>query len=291
MDYTHLNSVIDDFHRSCLHVSSASQVKQDDFRQLWQKVVEINEAFKSVRYPTRDDKDIAWQKYQEAIRDLKRGQEESRENARAFAQKSEKYRDEILRVIEKARRPGLLESLISFFTTDLILGSGDLAASIFFPSLDPVIEELKRKKDELRDYNSSLQEARDLFRLYKGEMTGKHKQEVFQTISEIGQQLDQAWDEWKKAWAKAHQIKQESYQNKTRQFIENQETFLKKLYDALARKEDHLRDLHYKLDGASENYKGRVYDWIREEENKINDIKGKIKEVDGKIDDANRRLR
>lgn len=300
MNSGQLDILIDDFYNECGSLSAQSRLDKDQVRNLWQQVKEINEAFKAVRYATRDDREYAWQRFQGAIGHLKRSQEESRANAQKFAQESEEHRNEILRLLEKAN-PNLIDSLVSLFT-GLIFAAGDIGASVFLPSLDPQIEELKRKQEELHRYSEYLQAARTLFRRYKDAMVGNHKKEVFETINDVSERLNRAWEESKKAWDKIHNARREARQirekqfierqNKTKQFIEKQEDFLKKLYSNLSRREDHLGELHYKLDTAhSDNSKNRIYDWIREEERRIDHIKSRIREVEAKVDDARRRLK
>lgn len=300
MNSAQLDILINDFYNECDSLSSQSWLDKDQARNLWQQVKEINTAFKDIRYATRDDREYAWQRFQEAIGHLKRSQEESRANTQKFAKESEEHRNEILRLLEKAN-PNLIDSLVSVFT-GLIFAAGDIGASVFLPSLDPQIEELKRNKEELRRYSEYLQEARTLFRRYKDAMTGSHKKEVFETIKAVSERLNRAWEESKKAWDTIHnarrearQIREQQFierQNKTKQFIEKQEDFLKKLYSNLSRREDHLRELHYKLDTAHlDDFKNRVYEWIREEEKRIDDIKSKVREVEAKVDDARRRLK
>lgn len=71
---------------------SKSSADDDNWREVWNQIKEVNSAFRAVRYPTRDDKDEARERFEKAVARIK---------AR-IAERSDEHLDAVREVAESA---------------------------------------------------------------------------------------------------------------------------------------------------------------------------------------------
>jgi len=64
MDHRNLDGLIDGLDGE---MSSFFGDSKKDWRSIWDRIKEIGAAFKETRYPTRDEKDRAWSRFQSVV--------------------------------------------------------------------------------------------------------------------------------------------------------------------------------------------------------------------------------
>jgi len=220
---------------------------------------------------------------------VKERQAEERKEWERKAESSTQLRNRILRQGEHGRPPNAFESGIA----DMILGPITALAELYVDliTLGQLRVQIDEKKEELKHYSDELRKAWNLFNDNKDDMLGKDKQEVFKTLREIQDQLEAAWDEWKKSNGRYHEAQQSSFRERIHSSIEKLESRLENLYGILAKRESHLSKLEEKRDTAwNDDFRERVEGWIDEEESRIRDIKNQIDQVEGWRDEQRSKL-
>jgi len=227
---------------------------------------EIQEDFKTVRYPNKQDRENAWQKFFELRQEiyLKKKQ--------WFEDLSKNHKDSLFDMINNLEYWALREGLRQMFFT-----------------------ELNEIKAEVIENGKKLNEAAKYFSSVKHEMTGDDKQEIFNRIKEIRESHDEFWGIYKSRSQELHEAKEErkdSAKNKLIENIENNKEKLEKAERALAHQESHRDELEENLRSAySDSYRERCEGWLDECREKISDIESYSDKLKGWIEDGEDRLR
>ncbi|MCR8559303.1 hypothetical protein KXD93_16720 [Mucilaginibacter sp. BJC16-A38] len=237
---------------------------------------EIQEDFKSVRYPTRQDRDSAWQEFFELRQEifLKKNQR--------FEHVSGNHKDMLFDMLGGLEYWQLREGLRQMFFT-----------------------ELNVIKAEVIENGKKLNEAGKYFSSVKHEMTGDDKSTVFNKIKEIRESHDEFWTNFKDRSQELHEAKEdrrkdyeerqerkERAKNSLIENIENNREKLEKAEHALAKQELHRDDLEEKLESAySDSFRERCDGWLDECKEKISDIESYIDKLKSWIYDGEDRLR
>lgn len=259
------------------------------WKEVWDEIKYIGSSFKHVRYPTKEEKNAAWEKFQGIVESVKDAQADERKQWEQKAETSAQLRNRILRQGEYGRPPNAFESAL----TDMIMGPITALAELYVDviTLGQLRSEIDEKKEQLKHYSYELSKAWNLFNDNKNDMLGKDKHEVFQTLREIQEQLDAAWDEWKKLKGHYHEAQQSSFKERVHASIEKLESRLENLYGILSKRESHLSELEEKRDTAwNDDFRDRVEGWIDEEESRIRDIRDQIHQVEGWLDEQRAKL-
>ena len=257
--------------------------------EVWDEIKHIGASFKQVRYPTKEEKNAAWERFQGIVESVKETQAEERKQWERKAESSAQLRNQILRQGEYGRPPNAFESGIA----DMIMGPITALAELYVDviTLGQLRGEIDEKHEQLKHYSSELRKAWNLFNDNKDEMLGKDKHEVFQGLREIQEHLDAAWDEWKKLKGHYHETQQTSFRERVHASIEKLESRLENLYSILSKRESHLSELEEKRDTAwNDDFRDRVEGWIDEEESRIRDIRDQIQQVEGWLDEQRAKL-
>jgi len=246
----------------------------------WETIIdlmnEIQEDFKSVRYPTRQDRENAWQRFFELRQEIYR-----KKNQR-YEEVSKNHKDTLFDLLKGLEYWQLREGLRQMFFT-----------------------ELNVIKAEVIENGKKLNEAGKYFSSVKHEMTGDDKVEVFNKIKEIRESHDEFWRNFKDRSQELHEAKEdrkrdyeerqdrkEKAKNSLIENIENNREKLEKAEQALAKQESHRDDLEEKLESAySESFRERCEGWLDECNEKIRDIESYIDKIKSWIEDGEDRLR
>jgi hypothetical protein len=272
-----LNMMIDALARSVKKAGHGGT----SWRAIWSQIREVGAGFKGIRYPTTNDREMAWARFQGLVESVK-----SAQNLKQSADKrqSENHANEIRKLGECARP-----------TSGLISSLSDAGGAVL-DSLLPSHGDEDRRLFELKRYSSRLKEAWALLSNCKDEMLATDKKEVFDFLRGVQEDLNTAWEAWRKAKGLQdieRRGRLDVRKAKRRENLEANRQRLKKQLDALARSEAHLNELEEKRNSASNgNYQERVNGWIEEEEARIEDIKESIRRIELWIeqdeDDLNR---
>ncbi len=247
-------------------------------RNNWERIFntckEIHQDFKSIRYPTKLERDSAWQRFF---------------NLRNSAYvESNKLREQDSR-IERDDLYGRLNSLEYDWFSDFLVGHF-LSFGI-----------MKTRAEEMKWAGKKLKEVGQYFSTVKYRMTKEHKAEVFQRIVKIRETHDAFWSQYKERsqeeYRKRKEQNQQVWEEKQRAWEEKKEQSsrirdkiesnlegnkekLKKAINALDRCQDSRGNLQDKIyESYSDNWKSKAEGWLDELDDKIGDIESSINRI------------
>lgn len=258
-----------------------------DWKAVWNQIKEIGGGFKGSRFPTKEERQAEWDKFQSLVARVKQMQEDERSKWDQKKRESEKLKDEIISKSYAAiPSSGSAEAILAVLTGGL--------SSVISAIMGPFDE----RKRELQYSSQALQEGWAMLHQYKDHITGQHKQEAFQALNNAKERLDMEWSRYKKERDQAYAEHRSQQAEKRAQWIHkvednisNLENKRERLNDALSKRESHLSDLYDKLsDARSDEYRSRVSDWISEEQENIQEIKRKLENVEDWLQEARDKL-
>lgn len=259
--------------------------------EVWGQIRTIGGSFKDTRYPTKVEKDEAWERFQGIVESIKQAQGAQQQRRADFDLRSGAHKERILWHARRARP-------VTGFIADLLDAGQDMVDGVI-DALLPSTGAYDKKKAELQAFEAELREAWDYFNQYKQAMTGEHKREVFEELQEVRGALDSAWGEWKEAKHRAWEARQRAFEERQSAWRERVETNIRKLrgdlnkaYSALERCEANLRRNEEKRDSAwNDDFRVRVEGWIEEDQERIRDIRASIDRLEGWLEEAEAKLR
>lgn len=252
-----------------------------EWKSVWSQINKINTIFKEVRFPAREDREEAWKRFQKMVAKAKEAQQESHDAWDKKKHLSERHKDQILSRIRAAEpSSGIADVILSIATGGISM------------ALNAVLGPFDEQKSELQRCSAALKEAGDLLHEYKDEMLGRDKHEVFQALQAARERLNAAWDTYKRNRESAYTHQHADRTRRVNERIENLEERTERLSAVLAKKEAHLNDLYEKLsDARSDDFRGVVSGWIREEESAIQEIREKLRNVETWLAEERDKLR
>lgn len=252
----------------------ASKSEWDDVFELCS---EIAENFKNVRYPTRQQRDIAWQRFF-GLRNnaFKIRNSQTHDHSKI-------HFNELMREVSACNYDALADFLVG-----RIMSFGLL----------------KTTAEDMKELGRSLNKACSHFKSVKHEMIGEHKTQVHERILEVRRSHDTFWghyksyqqeqshiyEEKKRNWEEKQQKSKDVRANIERNIESNKEK-LHKAQDALRRIEssrDNLKDKIY--ESNSDNWKSKARGWLDEMDDKIRDIESHISRIEGWIRESQDKL-
>jgi hypothetical protein len=313
MGYTDLDRLIDELQTAVEN----SDPQKGYWKALWNLVREIGSEFKNSRYPTKEGKDSAYNRFQELVAKARDRSEVSRarvnESQREWERREKRSRDLSEEVQSKATgsRP----------TTT---GERALADLIFLPItiIRRIVEDilgvddrdgLEEIRHELVACNEKLRGAWAAFNEFKKDLLPGDKNNAYQSLQEANEKLNEGWRHWKESMSALQNRRQQEWEQRQRErktrnaeregkqrlFFERVENNIEKLEEklnnarsALERQEDHLEDLREKYSEAwSDGFRERCSEWIDETEDRIDSIKEHIERLEGWIEQERDKLR
>ena len=241
-------------------------------------IKEIFDDFRNTRYPTKQERDIAWQKFY-----VLKNQAYEIHNSQMHDHSKKHFDDLMYR----------LKSVDYYALADFLIGE------VMSLGL------MKETKEEMIVKGQELRIISQEFSSIKGEMTREHKNEVFRRILEIRKNHDGFWEKFKSYSSERSQLYEDRQREKEekrlksqikKQNIENNlssnESKLAKAKDAKERFMDKRNDLQDKIyDSTNDNWKYKAYDWLDEFDAKIRDIEEHISRLETWIDEDREKLR
>lgn len=242
---------------------------------------EIQEDFKKkIRYPTKAERDAAWQKFFNLREDAYRIKREQVE------EKSRQHFNELRRMLRFAGYDALGDALFEVFTLGLTFGA-----------FQTTVEDMKWKGKQLR-------EAGQLFKTVKHEMTREHKAEIHEMMVSVRASHDDFWqryrdyqqerskirDEKRQAWEEG-KARRAAAKERIRGNIDKNKEKLSKARDALYRFEQRRSDLRDQISSAwSDSFRDRAEGWLSELEDKIADVEQHIDRIESWISEDESKL-
>jgi len=259
-----------------------------DWKAIWSLVKEIGANFKGSIFPTKEEHQAAWDRFQSLVTSVKRTQDQERSQWNHNRQESERLKSEIIAQSYAAQPPsGFADAILSIVTGGI--------SSVISAIMGPFDE---RKRD-LENASNALKEGWSMLHRYKDSMTGQDKQEAFQALNRAKERLDNEWNTYKIERQRAYNKQQHEWERKKGEWlsraqdnIRNLEDRRERLSSVLLKIEAHLSSLYDKLsDAGSDDYRSRVSGWIDEEQEKIREIKRKLENVENWLYEAREKLR
>lgn len=265
------------------------------WRDVWSEIRNIGQEFKKVRFPTTQERQEAWDRFQSIITDVKERQEQTKNEADERFRVSEFHLDEINSYAWKATPSSAsADAMLAILTGGI--------TSIIKAGIEAILGPFDERKYELQKCREALKAGWAYFSSNKGEMLGKHKKQAFESLSEAAEALDSAWESWKKERQDAidrfhderraeKEAKHEAWETRMRENLCKLEDRLDRLESALSHRRNILSDLEDKRSSAwSDSYIDKVDSWISEEEDRISEIENKIDQVKNWISDIEAKL-
>jgi hypothetical protein len=245
-----------------------------DWEPVFELMKEIQSDFnKKVRYPTKELREAAWQKFCSL-----------RTEAHERSQKSRKSRSDYLMIeinqeLRAADFDAMLDGLFDVMTLNL----------------------MKTTKEGMKEKGRRLRNAGQLLSKYKGELTHEHKIEVFERIKLIRKEHDAFWGRMRQA----HEAQQRQWEQKQREFearklnakdriranIDKNKEKLRKAEDALDRQKRNREKIRDQISSAySDTFRDRAEGWLDEANDKIADIEASIDRIEGWIEEGRDKL-
>lgn len=211
--------------------------------EFWELCDEIKDSFKNVRFPTKDERQVEWERFN---------------NIRSEARNYKKRQYEELESHSSSHRSYIMQRLSSCGPNDLWGLSPEDANS------------MKELGAELKDIGRYLSK-------YKSEMTHNDKQDCFEEINEVREAHNLWWEHYKEEKDKRH----EEYLYRVRSRIEDNREKLRRANDAADRTRSHIDDLHDKISDAwNDDFRDRAEGWLSEAEDKLNNIEEWIEKLE-----------
>lgn len=271
-----------------------------EWREIWNAIKRTGASFKGAEFPSKKDRESAWQRYQVAVDQIKRLQEQEFEGKKRFRENSEKHLYQILHLVDLSLPDSGFGEMILTLATGGLNMLGKSAFEALFGKLDEELEALKQRSSYHRD-------AGAYFRENKHAMLGQHKHKAHEALGAARERLNADWESYKSRRHEAHEARKADWEDRQREFEQrreqwqrNQRDFLDRQRDALARLETALGNKkanRSRLDDMLSNARGddftsKVETWIDENEaaidsiqDKISNVKDKIREVEDKLDE------
>ena len=146
------------------------QGKRTKLRDVWSEIKNIGQAFKGSRFPTAQDRQAAWNRFQSIVARVKTCQERARDEVEKRVRESEGHLEQIRSYAWKATPSSeSADALLAIFT-------GGLSALIK-AGMEAILGPFDERKIELQRCSGVLKEGWACLSRNKGEMLGKHKKE------------------------------------------------------------------------------------------------------------------
>jgi vacuolar-type H+-ATPase subunit I/STV1 len=236
---------------------------KSDWDTIFELCTEIAADFKNVRYPARQERDIAWQKFFN-LRD------------KAFNVRKSQTHDHSRRHFDELMSE--VSSCDYWAFADFVVGHV-LSLGL-----------LKTTAEDMKQKGRDLNRACNHFKEVKHEMTGEHKTQIHERILEVRRSHDTFWGQYKSYQQEQSQI----YEHKKRNWEEKQQksnevrASIERNIESNKDKLYNLRDKIY--ESNSDNWKSKAQDWLYDLENKIRDIESQISRIEGWIQEGRDKL-
>ena len=250
-----------------------------DFKALWQQIKTTGAGFKGVRFPTRQQHDESWSRFQDLVQRVKTEQGNRRSTFEKRRQASEELRERLIRDV--LPDSGLADLILTLATGGLNI--------VIEQTLDASLGPFDKRKEELLQANQALKNAWSDFRARKSELLKNDKNTVYHALKNQQDRLGDLWAEYKAERQKAleafHQERcqrHEEWRERTLSNVRKNQERQSRLEGVLDHKRNHLDSLHDQLsDARSDDYRSRVKGWISEEQAAIENIERKIDQING----------
>jgi len=165
--------------------------KRGKWKDVWDEIKSIGQAFKESKFPTAQDRQVAWNRFQSIIANVKACQERAKEIVEERVRESEYHLEQILSYAERATP--------SSGSADVILAicTGGLSVLIK-EGINAILGPFDDRKFELQKCNEAMKEGWEYLSKNKTKMLGNHKREAFNALKSASDSLTASWDTWRR---------------------------------------------------------------------------------------------
>lgn len=260
-----------------------------DWKALWNQIRITGQSFKGSRFPSKEEHESAWNRFQHIVSEVKAKQAENQKDWERKKEESARLREMIVSQAWAARP---YDSVLADVILTIVTGGAYLL-------LNAIMGPFHEEKKMLKSCGEQLQKGWSMLRDNKERMLGKDKGIAFEALNETKELLDIRWETYKaerqRAWDEYQRERagrRHNWEQRIESRIRSLEERREKLNGVLAHKERHLDELYDKLREAwSDDRRSRVSDWISEEEASIADIKEKLSNIEDWIYENKDKLR
>ncbi|MFT3912443.1 MAG: hypothetical protein QM737_23650 [Ferruginibacter sp.] len=216
----------------------SGQLEKTDFTTKKEDFAKAFELFKENRWPSRERRTVAWDKYN-GLRDMLKKEEDEfyirlREKITQRSQNSQQLTEKIIVVIDHCHPDVTVDALADILKKWVQYLTGINSSTDAFAWVPAMKEEqlktpLKLRSDALSGIRKFINDNRD-------SLTKEDKQKIYERIDLVNEDLDKAWTAYKEEL----QQKREAWEERKKQNEEKQIAWEKKQRDFLAMLEDRL---------------------------------------------------
>ncbi len=182
MDYAEFDSLIDALQAAV----NETDPQKGYWRELWDLVRQVGSGFKGIRYPTREDRDRAWQRFQELVARAKARSEQDQARMTQERREWEQRQEESHRARQAVQsKTAAARPLTSFErdTADIVLLPAKLVAAILLKLVGLELpSQLEEIRQELLACNEALREAWAEFNRQKATLLPGDKNQAFENL-------------------------------------------------------------------------------------------------------------
>ena len=203
MDHHELNDMIDRLRRM---VDEPEAPDRGHWRPVWDVVSEVGVAFRLVSYPSTEENDAAWAKYQDAISSAKRRIQELRvlhqEKRQAVWEGRRQCGQQIIGKVQRmadgvTSSARLAEAELAAAHASVCSRKGSQAAEWPFADINDLRKALSSSKKRLFECDKALQAVWTEFRDSKEGMLPDDKDAVYGMLTEVKRALNKSWSQWR----------------------------------------------------------------------------------------------
>lgn len=303
----------------------SKQLEKADFAELKSLSSEIFEFLKQPRFPSKERRVAAWDRFNN-LRDKLREEENEyyskiRERITKRNNHSEELTEKIISTIDACHPDSPLEDLFDLLGKLVLYltGIGFLMDAVEW--LLGIKEE--KPKNPLKVKSEALRDVRRFINDNKDDITREDKQKIYARLDSVQADLNKAWDDYKEELQKKQEQweerkkhneqkridwernqreflsklenrleKQIAFKEKLEKVYNNQKEFLDKLETRLENQQDFLRKLNDQLDDLEDKYSSAWNDNFKDKVSDwIDDKKSKISDVESDIDNIEDKIR
>ncbi len=303
---------------------------KNDFQELRKLSNQAFEFFKVPRWPSKERRTIAWDKYA-ALKNFIKSQEDGlytkeREDRAKLITRSLEITEKLCVVVDACHPNTDINEVASVVNR---FNQFAIEAGLTEHAAWHLIEKPEEVKYPLKARTATLNDVRNFITHYKDHITREHKGEVFASIDALKEDLNKAWeshkedqqkrqeeweikkkerDEKRVEWVKnqqnflamlekrfenqtAYREKQEKYLLGQKEYAERFESRVKNQQDYIGKLKEQLEDLEKKHETAwTESFREKVEEWMQEKNEKIEAVTKDIEVLKEKVIDINKNI-
>lgn len=192
------------------------------WKEAWTLVREIGAGFKGIHYPSREAHQAAWDRFQELVSKMKADSEQHRQEREKQSDRSAEIKSKVLSLARRAwpRQSGFEQIALFISGVAMMEAIATVAVEAIMCAFGQGDKRnaLQKWHDELKGFSHHMKEAWAYFEREKGHLMGRDKTECFKVLQGVSEELQRAWEEWKRENERHHGDRRLQQQERDREF-------------------------------------------------------------------------